>query len=76
MPKTPPPVEWIPTGRAVAQLGIGRRTLFRWIGAGHLIEGQHYRRGLSPKSPVRWDVPAVEHQIERLRSLPDPPVGE
>ena len=54
MPKTTAPtVQWLPTGRALAQLGIGRRTLHRWIGAGHLVAGEHFRRGLTPRSPLR-----------------------
>ena len=77
MPKTTAPtVEWLPTGRALAQRGIGRRTLHRWIGAGHLVAGEHFRRGLTPRSPLRWNIPAVEARIEHLRSLPDRPAAE
>ena len=65
---------WLPTSKAVAKLGLCRRTLHRWIGAGHLVIDEHFRKGLTPRSPLRWNVRAIEARIKQLRSLPNRPV--
>ena len=64
---------WLPTSKAVAKLGLCRRTLHRWIGAGHLLADEHFRKGLTPRSPLRWNVRAIEARIKHLRSLPHRP---
>ena len=64
---------WLPTSKAVAMLGICRRTLHRWIGAGHLVVDEHFRKGLTPRSPLRWNVRAIEARIKHLHSLPRRP---
>ncbi len=67
-----PAVEWIPTGRAVAICGISSSTLHRWVAQGLLEHGREYRNGLTPTSPRRWNLVALEHRIEQLRMLPAP----
>lgn len=63
---------WVPTGQAVSALGISRSTLHRWVGLGLLVDGAHYRNGLTARSPRRWNLCALEARIEQLRKLPDP----
>ncbi len=65
-------MEWVPTGRAVALSGISSSTLQRWVAQGLLEAGREYRNGLTPTSPRRWNLPALEARIEQLRKLPDP----
>ena len=61
-------VAWLPTKKAVNALGICRRTLHRWVEAGHLLIGEHYLKGLTPRSPLRWNVRAIEARIIQLRT--------
>lgn len=61
-------VAWLPTKKAVNVLGVCRRTLHRWIEAGHLLIGEHYLKGLTPRSPHRWNVRAIEARIIQLRT--------
>jgi hypothetical protein len=71
--RTPPtPVVWVPTGRAVALSGISSSTLARWVAQGLLEQGREFRNGLTPTSPRRWNLAALEARIEQLRKLPDP----
>jgi len=71
--RTPhPAVEWVPTGRAVALSGLSSSTLARWVAPGLLEQGREYRNGLTPTSPRRWNLAALESRIEQLRKLPDP----
>ena len=72
MPTAPPEV-WLATGRALDATGLSRTTLHRWKTDGLLIEGQHYRRGLTPRSPVRWNPVAIEQTIAEMRAVPDRP---
>ncbi|MCP9912587.1 hypothetical protein KBZ07_04055 [Cyanobium sp. BA20m-14] len=67
-----PAVEWMPTGRAVAICGISSSTLQRWVAQGLLEHGREYLNGLTPTSPRRWNLAALEARIEQLRKLPDP----
>jgi len=73
--KLPPaPTElWLPTGRALDATGLSRTTLHRWKRDGFLLEGEHFRHGLTPRSPLRWNVPAIELAIASTRELPDRP---
>lgn len=54
-------------------LGVSTRTLHRWISEGILIEGLHFRRGLTATSPFRWDTEAAEKAIRDFRQLPVKP---
>jgi hypothetical protein len=71
-----PTAEWLPTGKATAVLGISRRTLHRWTLGGLLEAETHYRPGLTPKSPTRWNPSAIEDVIRRTRTLPTRPTEE
>jgi hypothetical protein len=68
--------KWLPSGRAAEELGLSKTTLRRYADAGVLAEGTHYRRGLTDKSPFRWDVVAVAKALERNRNLPARPATE
>ena len=71
----PTPVrEWLPTGQALAALGLSRNTLHRWKRLDLLKEGIHYRRGLTPRSPIRWNPAAIEQAIADRRKLPARPM--
>jgi hypothetical protein len=67
--------KWLPSGRAAEELGLSKTTLRRYADAGVLAEGVHYRRGLTDKSPFRWDVVAVVKALEKNRVLPARPVA-
>lgn len=71
---TPTKVEWLPTGKATAAIGLSRNTLHRWKRHDLLQEGVHYRRGLTPRSPIRWNPEAIEQAITDRRKLPDRPM--
>ena len=47
--------------------------MHRWKREGILEEGLHYRRGLTPRSPIRWNTVAIELAITAMRDLPDRP---
>ena len=64
---------WLPTGRALVAIGLSRTTLHRWKREGVLEEGLHYRRGLTPRSPIRWNTVAIELAISAMRELPGRP---
>lgn len=64
----------VKTSKALEVIGVSRRTLWRWIGEGILVEEIHFRRGLTSRSPLRWDVRAVEAAIRLNRMLPSRPV--
>ena len=36
---------------------------------GPLIEGEHWFSGPTPKSPIRWDVPAIQELLSRRGQL-------
>lgn len=72
MPTSPSGV-WLATGRALDATGLSRTTLHRWKTDGLLVEGLHYRRGLHPRSPVRWNPVAIEQTIAEMRAVPDRP---
>lgn len=65
--------QWLPTGRAVEALGISRTTLHRWCGKGYLEETKHFREGITPNSPRRWNCSAVEERIKQIRKKPKRP---
>jgi predicted DNA-binding transcriptional regulator AlpA len=67
---------WVSTGRAIEASGLSRRTLWRWINEGILVEGTHYRHGLTGKSPMRWNPKAIEARIQSFRQLPSRPLAE
>jgi len=54
-------------------IGVSRRTLHRWINEGILEEEHHFWRGLTSKSPLRWNVKSVEARIQSFRQLPSKP---
>ena len=66
---------WLPTGKTVAAIGISNSTLHRWKAAGLLVEGTHYRYGLTLRSPVRWNPESIEKTIKAYRTLPERPVS-
>jgi len=66
---------WVSTGQATTSMGLSRRTLWRWINEGILVEELHFRRGRTAKSPMRWNPKAVEARIRDYRSLPTRPDG-
>jgi hypothetical protein len=66
---------WLPSGRAAECLGIGKSTLRRYADQGLLTAGTHFQRGLTPKSPWRWEVTAIAGTLERLASLPSRPAA-
>ncbi|HBU38495.1 MAG TPA: hypothetical protein DEB70_11920 [Planctomycetaceae bacterium] len=66
---------WLPTGKTVAAIGISNSTLHRWKAAGLLVEGTHYRYGLTLRSPVRWNPESIEKTIKAYRTLPGRPVS-
>lgn len=66
----------VKTSKACELIGVSRRTLHRWISEGILEEDQHFWRGLTSKSPHRWDVKSVEVRIRALRALPAKPSTE
>ena len=65
---------WLPTGKTVAAIGISNSTLHRWKAAGLLVEGTHYRYGLTLRSPVRWNPESIEKTIKAYRTLPNRPI--
>ena len=65
---------WLPTGKIVAAIGISNSTLHRWKAAGLLVEGTHYRYGLTLRSPVRWNPESIEKAIKAYRTLPERPI--
>lgn len=75
MPTAPPQV-WLPTGRALSAIGLSRTTLHRWKAEGLLVEGRHYRRGRTPRSPIRWNTEAIEQAIAERRDLPERPAED
>jgi len=79
MQRTKPPAAaegWLPTGRALSAIGLSRTTLHRWRAEGLLVEGRHYRRGLTPRSPIRWNTAAIEQAIAERRDLPERPAED
>jgi hypothetical protein len=64
---------WLPSGRAAECLGVGKSSLRRWAEQGLLAPGTHYQRGLTPKSPWRWEVNGIASVLERLATLPARP---
>lgn len=60
----------LPSGRAADELGLSKSTLRRYCDSGILAEGTHFRRGVTDKSPWRWDVVAISRTLERLASRP------
>lgn len=64
---------WLPTGLTVASIGISKSTLHRWKNSGLLVEGTHFRYGLTPNSPNRWNPEAIEQAIQTHRALPNRP---
>ena len=65
---------WLPTGKTVAAIGISNSTLHRWKAAGLLVEGRHYRYGLTLRSPLRWNPESIEKAIKTYRTLPGRPI--
>lgn len=63
---------WLPTGQAARALGCSADTLKRYVKRDEfLLEGEHWRRGPHPQSPMVWNIPACQKAIEhqgRLRS--------
>ena len=57
---------WARTSEAAVLLGMSRDTLRRRIEDGYLIEGEHFRRGLFPNTPVTWNVPATREALTRI----------
>lgn len=60
----------VKTKKACEMIGVSRRTLHRWISEGILEEGHHFMRGLTSRSPLRWNVKSVETRIRAFRTLP------
>lgn len=61
---------WLPSGKAAEFLGISKTSLRRYAAMGVLAEGTHYLRGLTERSPWRWEVTAVSERIMELTTLP------
>ena len=57
----------MPTGRAKLALGVSARTLHRWIDIGLAKEGEHFLRGMTTRSPHRWDIDAMERLMAEYR---------
>ena len=73
MPTTTQPEGWVPTGRAIQATGLSRTTLHRWRDNGLLEAGTHFKAGLTPRSPFRWNVGAIEKTIaDRSTTTPRP----
>jgi hypothetical protein len=70
MRRRKPQPRWLPSGRAAEALGVGKTTLRRYAQQGLLAEGEHYRRGLTPTSPWRWEVTGINQLMEKLTTLP------
>ena len=70
---TAPPQERLSTGKASRATGFSSSTLHRWRSEGLFVEGQHYRLGMKPNSPIRWNTTAVEEVIQAQRQLPERP---
>lgn len=70
---TATPQEWLTTGKACKATGFSSSTLHRWRSEGLFVEGQHYRLGLTARSPIRWNTSAVEEAIQAHRQLPERP---
>lgn len=64
------------TGQALKAIGLSRTTLHRWKADGLLEEGRHYRHGLTPRSPIRWNPVAIEETIAHRRTLPVRPAED
>jgi len=55
---------WLSTGRAARALGCSIDTLKRYAKRDEfLVEGQHFRRGPHPNSPMVWNVTACQETI-------------
>ena len=67
---------WLPTGRALAATGLSRSTLHRWKRDGLLEEGVHFRHGLFDRSPIRWNITAIEVAIAAMRARPERPADD
>ena len=63
----------VKTSKACEMIGVSRRTLHRWINEGILEEEHHFWRGLTRRSPLRWNVKSIETRIRAFRSLPIKP---
>lgn len=59
--------EWVSTRRAVSELGLSVRTLYRLRESGVLLAGVHWLPvGPGPRAPLRYNVAAC---LIRLRTL-------
>ena len=72
---------WLSTGRAARALGCSIDTLKRYAKRDEfLIEGQHFRRGPHPNSPMVWNIHACEEAIRwrgrngKKKPQIDPPI--
>lgn len=65
--------QWLPSAKAAERLGLSKTSLRRYADAGILVEGEHYRRGLFPRSPWRWEVVGVADALEKHAARPSRP---
>lgn len=57
---------WVPTPVAAVLLGLSGTTLRRYARGGFLQEGEHYRFGVTTRSPWQWHVDRCSEQLRRL----------
>ena len=50
-------------------LSVGHLHRLKDSQGGPLIEGEHWFSGPTPKSPIRWDVPAIQELLSRRGQL-------
>ena len=65
-------ITWVPTPKAVEQLGRSKSQLLRLIKSGHLVAGKHYVRGPFTNSPITWNVEEITIEFTRLARTPNP----
>ena len=64
--------EWVKTPIAVQRTGRSRSQLMRLVDKGYLVRGTHWMKGPTEKSPITWDVSAIEKLLATHNSLPSP----